>query len=163
MLYIVIIQISTQGTYEIFGFFYMGAWGRHLKAHSQVWENFWYPKPEESPLKMMKNAFYFTSKALSILKVFKFLSWLFGHIAEQVDNENKVNFKFCDVTAWLTIVLHILCNMSRIKGNQTMKFGQLIECNMRNIFLEKSYTKYGGETILRPFSEKLKLSISLDQ
>ena len=23
-----------------------------------------------------------------------------------------------------------------------MKFGQLIECNMRNIFLEKSYTKY---------------------
>ena len=44
-----------------------------------------------------------------------------------------------------------------------MKFGQLIEYNMRNIFLEKSYTKYGGETSPRPFSEKLKLSISLDQ
>ena len=44
-----------------------------------------------------------------------------------------------------------------------MKFGQLIECNMRNIFLEKSYTKCGGETSPRPFSEKLKLSISLDQ
>ena len=27
-----------------------------------------------------------------------------------------------------------------------MKFGQLIEYNMRNIFLEKSYTKCGGET-----------------
>ena len=27
----------------------------------------------ESPLKMMKNAFYFTSKALSVLKIFKFL------------------------------------------------------------------------------------------
>ena len=26
----------------------------------------------ESPLKMMKNAFYFTSKALSVLKIFKF-------------------------------------------------------------------------------------------
>ena len=25
-----------------------------------------------------------------------------------------------------------------------MKFGQLIECNMRNIFIEKSSTKYGG-------------------
>ena len=36
------------------------------------------------------------------------------------------------------------------KGNQTMKFGQ-IEYNMRNIFLEKSYTKCGGETIPRPF------------
>ena len=53
--------------------------------------------------------------------------------------------------------------MSRSKGNQTMKFGQLIECNMRNIFLEKSYTKCGGETSARPFSEKLKLSISLNQ
>ena len=37
-----------------------------------------------------------------------------------------------------------------------MKFGQLIECNMRNIFLQKSYTKRGGETSPRLFSEKLK-------
>ena len=44
-----------------------------------------------------------------------------------------------------------------------MKYGQLIEYNMRNIFLGKSYTKYGGETSPRPFSGKLKLSISLDQ
>ena len=39
--------------------------------------------------------------------------------------------------------IHILPNISRSKGNQTMKFDQLIECNMRNIFLEKSYTKHG--------------------
>ena len=57
----------------------------------------------------------------------------------------------------------MLPNISRNKGNQTMKFGQLTECNMRNIFLEKSFTKCGGETSSRPFSEKLKLSISLDQ
>ena len=44
-----------------------------------------------------------------------------------------------------------------------MKFGQLIECNMRNIFHEKWYAKCGGETSPRPFPEKLKLSISLDQ
>ena len=44
-----------------------------------------------------------------------------------------------------------------------MKFGQLIEYNLRNIFLEESYTKYGGETIPRPFFKKSKLSISLDQ
>ena len=44
-----------------------------------------------------------------------------------------------------------------------MKFRQLIERNMRNNFFEKSYTKCGGETSPRPFSEKLKLSISLDQ
>ena len=44
-----------------------------------------------------------------------------------------------------------------------MKFGQLVEYNMKNIFLEKSYTKYGGETIPRFFFKKLKLSISLNQ
>ena len=32
------------------------------------------PLATESPLKMMKNAFYFTSKALFVLKIFKFLS-----------------------------------------------------------------------------------------
>ena len=44
-----------------------------------------------------------------------------------------------------------------------MKFGQLIEYNMRNICVEKSYTKCGGETIPRPFSKKSNLSVSLDQ
>ena len=48
-------------------------------------------------------------------------------------------------------LIHILLNISRSKDNQTMKFGQLIECNMRNIFLEKSYIKYSGETSPRPF------------
>ena len=32
----------------------------------------------DSPLKMMKNA-YFIIEALFVLKIFKFLSWLFGH------------------------------------------------------------------------------------
>ena len=44
-----------------------------------------------------------------------------------------------------------------------MKFGQLIEYNMRNVFLQKSYTKCGGESSPRSFSEKLSLNISLDQ
>ena len=61
------------------------------------------------------------------------------------------------------IAIHTLCNISRIKGNQTMKFGQLIIYDMRNTFLEKSQAKCGGETIPRPFSKKTKLSISLDQ
>ena len=44
------------------------------------------------------------------------------------------------------IAMHILPNISISKGNQTMKFGQWIEYNMRSICLEKSYTKCGGET-----------------
>ena len=39
------------------------------------------------------------------------------------------------------IEINILPNISRSKDNQTMKFGQLIEYNMRNISPEKSYTK----------------------
>ena len=38
-----------------------------------------------------------------------------------------------------------------------MKFGQLIEYNMRNIFTEKSYTKCAGETIPRQLSKKLEI------
>ena len=33
----------------------------------------------DSPSKMMENAFYFILKALFILKIFKFLSYLLGH------------------------------------------------------------------------------------
>ena len=62
-----------------------------------------------------------------------------------------------------TIAIHILPNISRSKCNQTMKLGQLLAYNMRNIFLEKSCTKCGEETIPRLFSKKSKSSISLDQ
>ena len=41
-----------------------------------------------------------------------------------------------------------------------MIFGYLIECNMKNIFIEISYTKHSGETSLRLFPEKLKQCIS---
>ena len=39
----------------------------------------------ESQLKMMKNAFYFISKAFFVLKISKFLSLLLGHVAKQLD------------------------------------------------------------------------------
>ena len=35
------------------------------------------------------------------------------------------------------ITMYILLNMSRIKDNLIMKFGQLIEYNKKNILLEK--------------------------
>ena len=62
-----------------------------------------------------------------------------------------------------TIAIHVLPNILRNSANQAIQFGQLREYNMQNIFLENPYTKCGGETSPRPFSEKLKLSISLDQ
>ena len=51
-----------------------------------------------------------------------------------------------------TIVKHILPNISRSKGNQTMKFGQLIENNRRNIL--KNHTQNAVEKIVPdPFQE----------
>ena len=38
-----------------------------------------------------------------------------------------------------------------------MKCEQLIEYKMLNIFLEKSYAKFGGKTIPRGFSKKIKI------
>ena len=41
--------------------------------------------PTESATKVMKNAFYFTLKALFILKIFQFLYWLLGHVEKRAD------------------------------------------------------------------------------
>ena len=59
------------------------------------------------------------------------------------------------------IAIHILHNISGSKDNQTIKFDHLIEYNMSNIVLEKLYTKCYEGTILRPYSKKSKLSVSL--
>ena len=48
---------------------------------------------------MMKNDFNFTSKALFVLEVFKFLSELCDHLAKQLDKKDQINFKFYDDTA----------------------------------------------------------------
>ena len=52
-----------------------------------------------------------------------------------------------------TIGIHMLLNISRSKDNRTMKFGQLIQYNMRNIFLDKSYTNVMEKIFSNPFLE----------
>ena len=71
---------------------------------------------------MMKNALYFILKSAL--------------------TRNKVNFEIYDVTdGQQRITANILLNISRIKGNQTIKFGQLIEHPKRNIF-KKNYAEH---------------------
>ena len=112
---------------------------------------------------MLKNP-YFTLKAPFVPKIFKFLPWPFGHIEKWLSRKIRLISKFMtSQTGKQTIAIHILSNISRSKSNRTMKFGQLIECNMRNIFLKNSFTKCVEETIPKPFPKKSKLSISLDQ
>ena len=47
-----------------------------------------------------------------------------------------------------TITIHILPNISRIKGNQKMKFGQLIQWSKRNILLAENKA---GRLVPDPF------------
>ena len=65
-------------------------------------------------------------------------------------DQKDLNFKIQDVTTWFTNNgnTHLAQYLTK-KGNQTMKFGQLIEYK-RNIFLQKLCGKRGKETSSRP-------------
>ena len=108
---------------------------------------------------MIKNAFCFMLKALLVLKIYNLLSLLFVHVGRRrLDKKAKVNIKLMTTQTVKQIItiqilpkqiiavhillkqiiaIHILPNISRSKGNQTIKIGQLIEYNVRNVFLEK--------------------------
>ena len=47
--------------------------------------------------------------------------------------------------------IHILSNISRSKGTQTIKFGQLMKYNMRKIFLENHAQNVVEKLALKPF------------
>ena len=53
---------------------------RNLKSDSHLPTKFWVICFIESPLKVMKNVFYFILRALLVLKIFKLLSRRFGHL-----------------------------------------------------------------------------------
>ena len=50
----------------------------------------------------MKNIFYFLLKALLVLEIFKFLSWLFDYVEKRLDKKAKINFKIYEFTEWIT-------------------------------------------------------------
>ena len=112
----------------------------------------------------MKNVSYLTIKALL------FSRYLNVCLDFLVTCKNGLTIKITLISKSMTpepgkqtIAIHIKPNTSRSKGNQTMKFGLLMEHIIRNIFLEKSYRKCGGKNIPRSLSKQPKLSISLDQ
>ena len=58
------------------------------------------------------------------------------------------------------ITIHILLNIRRCKGNQTLKLGQLIKYNIRN---KKNHTENVGEKVVADPLKISKLGIFLDQ
>ena len=108
----------------------------------------------ESSLKMMKNAFYFTFKALFVLKVFKFLS-CFDHVGKWLGIKPKDNFRIYYVSSVkLITTIHILPNISRGKGNHTVKVCQLIEYLRREIFFLKHHRQNAQEKLVPSPSSK---------
>ena len=72
----------------------------------------------------MKNAFYFTLKALFAHKRFKFLSWLSGQVQERLDRKMKMISKFmASQPEKQRTAIHILVNISRWKDDEAIKFG----------------------------------------
>ena len=71
---------------------------------------------------MMKNALYFMLKAIFLLEISTFLSWLFGYVEKRLDKKTNVNFRIYDITDWTKNNYNvILPNISRSKdkGNET--------------------------------------------
>ena len=64
---------------------------------------------------MMKNAFYFTLKALSVLKIFKFLSWLSGHVKSGLIRRISLISKF----------------MTSQSGQQTIAIQHIDQCSKK--------------------------------
>ena len=98
----------------------------------------------ESSLEIMKNVFHIILKALFALKVFKSFFQLFVYLEKRLDEKDKaknvkmyiisiITISKC-VTLQPIIAIHILPNISRNEAIQKLKFGQLIEHNIRNIF-----------------------------
>ena len=71
----------------------------------------------------MKNTFHFRN----------FFPDFFGHVGKPLDEKAKFNFKINELFYRETksYYTHVI---SKGKGNQTMKFTQLIEYNTKNIF-----------------------------
>ena len=92
----------------------------------------------ESTCETRKNVFYFTSKALLVLKINQILFFRYSNAMASSDAQ-----------AWN--IKHILLNKLGSKHSLVMKFSQFVQHYKRKIFIQKLCEKYGLETSSRPF------------
>ena len=60
-------------------------------------------------------------------------------------------YKYIYIYIYIYICIYILPNISRNKGNQTMKFGQLMKYNMRTFSLKNHTQNMVEKLVLDPF------------
>ena len=90
-----------------------------LKSDSHLPKNVFIICFNESPSNIMKNAFYFILKLFLFSRYFSFCLDFLEMQRKRLDQKYKINFKIYDVYKML--------NISRIIGNQTIKYGHLVE------------------------------------
>ena len=106
----------------------------------------------ESPIRMIKNSFYLCYRDLFIFELFTFLSRLFDYSEKWLNVKVIVNFKFMmSQTGQQIIKIRIVPNISIGKKQSDNEIWSINAYNMSKIFLEKSYTKCGGEASPRSF------------
>ena len=77
---------------------------------------------------LMQNASYFTWKIIFIFEVLNFCVKFFSHLRRWFDKKAKFNFTIFSVNYWeINNYNTDFAQYKKSKGNQAMKFGQLIE------------------------------------
>ena len=105
---------------------------------------FWF---NESPLKMMKNAFFHLTSLFRSQDIHVFIMTFWTCRKNGLIRKIRLISEFMmSQPGQQTIAIHILPNISWSKSNLKMKLGQLIDFNKRNIFLQKLCRKWVRET-----------------
>ena len=104
----------------------------------------------------MKNVFYFMLKALFVLEIFTFLSWLFGYTEKRLEKKVKVNSKIYNITDWTTNNYNTqYCPISQeVKTIREWNLVTRIEHKVRKKFFKKSF-KVNAQEILELTTEAL--------
>ena len=131
----------------------------------------------EKPWKLKEITFYFIIKTLFVLKIFEFLSCLFGHVDKMVWLEREVKFQnlwrqnlvnrhlqyTCFTISYYQCSSHtgtsqLICCANQLTGfymRRILVVKKLIEYKQRNIFLQKLCRQWGRGTLVELYKNFL--------
>ena len=133
-------------------------------SRTVTFQKSWFYLLQWKLFKIMSNVFISSQKLFSFLRYLDFRPEFLIHAGKRLDERAKANFKLYDITDWETnnYNKHIAQHLKKCWQPES-EICQLIEYNMRNIFLENHTQGVVEKLIPDALMKKLKLSISLDQ
>ena len=132
-----------------------------LKLGSHLPKNLWYLL-DWKPFKNDEKCFLFQLKSSFCSQdIYDFVTTFWSYRRNGLIRKIRLTSKLMtSQTRLQTISIHVMHKTSQNKGNQTMKFGQLIEYN---IFLQKLCKKWSKETSSKPLIFKKMLNVRWKQ